>query len=329
MNYGELEILHHKVLTRTVSDFKFAALLGTKLFPVQQIDGITARWDIISPGREKGTFRIPGEPATVVELTRLAQRTATCILMLLEKSLDEATLAWLRMAGEEDVNSARAHITEEQYDLDRRIQYTKEWTIWQALTGSLTIDQDNLKLSIDYGLDASHKPTASASWATAATDIPADIRAWKALIYEDSGYQPAEAYCNETVMEYMIKNDNVGDLLGDYVLKEQLAQEGYIKRFMGLDWHVYDAGYMVGDTFTNFIADDTVIIVPAEKVYGRLQVGTQEIPTGFSSVEKAYGKFSYAATQPNPPGVDLFVGENFLPVILIPGAVVCADVTPA
>jgi len=328
VNYGELEILHHKVLTRTVKDFKFDSLLGGKLLRKQQIDGITARWDIVSPSREKGAFRIPGEPATVVELVKVAERTATCILMLLEKSLDEGTLAWLRSAGEEDVSAARARITEEQYDLDRRIQYTKEWAIWQALTGTLSIDQENLKLTIDYGLDASHKPTAAASWANADTDIPADVRAWKGLVYEDSGYQPAKAYCNESVMEYMLKNNIVKELLGDYVLREQVAREGYVKRFMGLDWHVYDAGYLAGETFTKFIGDDTVIMVPGEKVYGRLQVGTQEIPTGFSSVEKAFGKFAYAVTESNPPGVNLFVGENFLPVITIPGAIVCADVTP-
>ena len=28
MNFGELEILHHKVLTRTVSDFTFDELVG-------------------------------------------------------------------------------------------------------------------------------------------------------------------------------------------------------------------------------------------------------------------------------------------------------------
>ena len=108
-----------------------------------------------------------------------------------------------------------------------------------------------------------------------------------------------------------------------------MAQEGYITRFMGLNWHVYDAGYLdASDTFHSFIPDDTVIIVPGQKVYGRMQVGTQEVPTGFSETVRVYGRFSYAVTQANPPGVNLYVGENFLPVVTLPGAVVCADVTP-
>ena len=329
MNFGELEILHHKVLTRTVSEFTYGELLGTGLFPEEHVEGITAQWDILSPARQKGAFRIPGEPATRVELERVANRTATCVLMLLEKALDEATLAWLRLAGEEDVASARARITAEQAALARRIQLAKEWAAWQALTGTLTIDQDNLKLTVDYGLDASHKPTAAASWALTTTDIPADVRAWKKLVAQDSGYVAGEAFVNEGVMEMMVKNDNVKNIIGETSLKEQLAQEGYITRFMGLNWHVYDAGYLdASGTFRTFIPDDTVVIVPDQKVYGRMQVGTQEVPTGFSETVRVYGRFSYAVTQPNPPGVNLYVGENFLPVITLPGAVVSADVTP-
>jgi len=329
MNFGELEILHHKVLTRTVVDFTHDELLGNQLLPEEHVEGITAQWDILSPTRQKGAFRVPGEPATRVELEKVGSRTATCILMLLEKALDEATLAWLRLAGEQDVASARARITAEQAELARRIQLAREWAVWQALSGTLTIDQDNLKLTVDYGLDATHTPTAAASWALTDTDIPADVRAWKKLVAQDSGYVAGEAFVNEGVMENMVKNDTVKAVIGETSLKEQLAREGYITRFMGLNWHVYDAGYLdASGTFHTFIPDDTVIILPSQKVYGRMQVGTQEVPTGFSETVRVYGRYSYAVTQSNPPGVNLYVGENFLPVVTLPGAIVCADVTP-
>jgi len=328
MNFGELEILHHKVLTRTVTDFAFPELLGLGLFPEERVEGITAQWDILSPARQKGTFRVPGEPAARVELERVGSRTASCILMLLEKALDEATLAWLRLAGEEDVASARARITAEEAALARRIDLAKEWAVWQALTGQLVIDQPNLKLTVDYGLDESHKPEVSTSWSSSSADIPADVRAWKKLIAQDSGYIAGEAFVNEGVMESMVKNENVKDVIGETSLKEQLAQEGYITRFLGLNWHVYDAGYLdASDTFHSFIPDDTVIFLPSQKVYGRMQVGTQEVPAGYSETVRVYGRFAYAVTQSNPPGVNLYVGENFLPVITLPGAVVCADVS--
>ncbi len=328
MNYGELEVLHHKVLTKTVVDFKFDELQGLKLFPEEPIDGITAKWDILSPSREKGAFRIPGEPATRVELSKVATRYATCILMLLEKCLDEATLAWLRSVGTDDVTSARARITQEQAELDRIIQFTKEWAAWQALSGTLSIDQDNLKLSVDYGIASEHKPTASASWATSTTDIPADLREWKRLVAQDSGLVAGRAFCNESVMEYLIKNENVSAMLGQGQLREQVAQFGYIARFMGLEWGVYDAGYKDGDNFVPFIPDDKLILVPAENVFARVQVGTQEIPTGWNETSRVFGKFSYAVVETNPPGINLFLGENFLPVVSLPGAIVYADVTP-
>ena len=99
---------------------------------------------------------------------------------------------------------------------------------------------------------------------------------------------------------------------------------------MGLDWHVYSAGYIDPDgDFQRFIPDDKVIILPRESMFARLQLGSQMIPAGSANdLVKAYGTFSYAVVQTNPPGINLYVGKNFLPVLLIPDAVVYADVTP-
>jgi len=329
MDIGTVEVLDFKVLTGTLSNFKHPELAGQAILGSATVEGNVAAWDVYAPSRVTGNFRVPGAPATKVDLVKVASRTATLAPVLLEKTLDDMALSWLRSGDAAAGDSARARITREEADLDRVLEYTKEYTVWQALSGTLTVNQGDVKFTVDYGLKNSHKPTASASWATASTDVIGDIRAWKALVAADCGYTATDAYCNESVMDYLLGNDDIAGFLGEGALREQVAESGYITRFMGLNWHVYDAGYIDGSgDFQNFIADDRLFIVAAGAPLGAVLSGSQEIPAGFSETRRVYGKFAYSAVESNPPGVRLFVGENFLPVIYIPDAVVAADVTP-
>lgn len=329
MDISLVEILDHKVLTATLANFKHPELLGLGLLPSQVVDGNVASWDVYSPSRVTGNFRVAGAPATKVDLMKIASRTATLAPVLLEKALDDAALSWLRSAEAQSGDSARAKITREEADLDRVLEYTKEYAIWQALSGTLAVNQGDVKFTVDYGLDVAHKPTAAASWALAATDVIADIKAWKGVIAESCGYVATDAYCNESVMEYLMGNDDVVAFLGEGSMREQVAESGRIKRFMGLNWHVYDAGYLDSTgTFRKFIADDRLFLVAGGAPFGAILSGSQEIPAGFSETRRVHGKFAYSAVDSNPPGVRLFVGENFLPVLYMPDAVVAADVTP-
>lgn len=330
-SFGELDTLNYQVMTKTVGEFQHPNLVLTARFPDEVIDGIQARWDVLKPSRQKAGFRVPNQAASKLDLMSVDTKSATCLLMNLEKALDEGALGWLREPGTAEQNNARALITREQADLEARIAYTVEWAVSQALSGSLTVTVGGVNRTIDYGVDATHKPTASASWATATTDIPDDVGAWAELIEKDSGYAAADAYVNRNTMAYIIKNTKVQNLLGQGTVREQVAESGYITHFMGLDWHVYNAGYIdANGDFQRFVPDDTVVILPRENVFGRLQLGSQMIPVGSGSNDlvKVFGAFSYAVVQTNPPGVNLYVGKNFLPVLTLPDAVVYADVTP-
>jgi hypothetical protein len=330
-SFGELDVLNYQVMTQTVSEFRHPNLMLTGRFPEEVIDGIQARWDRLQPSRGTAGFRVPNQAASKLGLMSVASRNATCLLMNLEKALDEGALGWLREPGTAEQNNARAFITREQADLEARIAYTVEWAVAQALSGSLTVAVGGVNRTIDYGLDATHQPTAAASWADPDTDIPADVGAWAELIEKDSGYAAADAYVNRNTMAAIVKNSSVQNLLGQGTVREQVAETGHITHFMGLDWHVYNAGWVdASGTFQRFIPDDKVVILPREDVFGRLQSGSQMIPAGAGSNDlvKVYGTFSYAVVQTNPPGVHLYVGKNFLPVVTVPDAIVYADVTP-
>jgi hypothetical protein len=329
MDIGTVEVLDYKVLTGTLSNFKHPELVGQALMAKAAVEGNIASWDVYSPSRVTGNFRVPGAPATKVDLVKVASRTATLAPVLLEKTLDDMALSWLRSGDAAAGDGARARITREEADLDRVLEYTKEYAVWKALSGTLAVNQGDVKFTVDYDLKNTHKPTASTSWATSSTDVIADIKTWKGLVAADCGYAPTDAYCNESVMEYLMTNDDVASFLGEGALREQVAQNGYITRFMGLAWHVYDAGYIdAAGAFQKFIGDDKLFVVAADAPFGAILSGSQEIPAGFSETRRVYGKFAYSAVESNPPGVRLFVGENFLPVIYIPDAIVAADVTP-
>ncbi len=330
-SFGELDVLNYQVMTKTVGEFQHPNLLLTSRFPDEVIDGIRARWDVLKPSRQKAGFRVPNQAASKLDIMSIDTKSATCLLMNLEKALDEGALGWLREPGTAEQNNARAVITREQADLEARIAYTVEWAVSQALSGTLTCTIGGVSRSIDYEIDSSHKPTAASSWATSSTDIPDDVAAWAGLVEEDSGYAAADAYVNRNTMAYVIKNTKVQNLLGQGTVREQVAESGHITHFMGLDWHVYNGGYIdVNGDFQRFIPDDKVLILPRENVFGRLQLGSQMIPqvNGANDLVKVYGTFSYVVVQTNPPGVNLYVGKNFLPVLVLPDAVVYADVTP-
>ena len=272
-----------------------------------------------------------GAPAKVVALEVVAHRMAKCLKRFDSKLLSGDFLNNLRNQGTRQKN-ARALLTREQESLSRRNAYAREYCVAKALSGTLTIAQADVKATMDYGIASEHKPTASVSWATSTTDIPADLVAWKRLVEEDSGYSAGYAFANDSVLQYLLKNENVKDMLGESALREQIAQSGAINAFMGLEWIFYNSGYRDAEgTFVPFIPNDTVILTPAMAGWCAMQVGSTMIPSGGGAgndLAEVNGRYSYAVVETDPPGVKLFCGDCFLPVITIPGAVVYADVTP-
>lgn len=329
---SELYLLHQSTLTKTVAGFQYPDfVLGNTLFPAQPIQGDTAEWDVLKPARKVGEFVADGAPSKAVALEAVGHRIAKCLKRFDSKRLSGDFLNNIRDLGARQKN-ARAALTREQQALDKRNAFAKEWALSRALTGTLTINQEDVKLSVDYELDGAHKPTASVSWATSTTDIPADLMAWKRLIEKDSGFTAGYAFANDKVLAYLLNNEATTGLLGESRLREQVAQSGVITNFMGLDWFFYNAGYLDGSgTFVPFIADDKVILTPKETDWCALQVGSTLIPSGNGAgndLVEVSGRYSYAVVETDPPGVRLFVGDSWLPVIAIPGAVVYADVTP-
>lgn len=73
-------------------------------------------------------------------------------------------------------------------------------------TGKVVIDENGVKETFDFGLDVSHKPTASVLWSDPTADIISDERAWIELVADDALVEPSMATVPRALMAYLQKN---------------------------------------------------------------------------------------------------------------------------
>lgn len=323
MGYGELSILQHQVMTELVRKFPTPQFIGKTMFPEKPILTNTAEWDELHQNRDMADYVVPDGEAKVVNRLGVKHKTSTVACLKEKKQLKGSTMAWLRKPGTEHTQIKEQAVRDELQDLDSRIEFRREWARWQALSGTLTVNQADVKFTVDYGIDSSHKPTVTTAWSDAGADIIGDLQVWKSLIQQDSGEQATTVYVNSVVMEYMIKNTGIKALMGES-LKTQILQNGYITRVMGLNFVVYDAGYVpAGGSFTKFIGDEVAIMVTSSPFAEEQLAPSTDPKSGFTP-----GKFSKSWTEEDPAGIWVLEELNSLPIIKKVENIVYADLTP-
>ena len=97
--------------------------------------------------------------------------------------------------------------------LMRGISARQELARGRALQdGALTIDENGLLLTVDFGRAAGHSVTAGTTWATTTTDILGDILSWMDTYNDTNGFLPGGIVTSRTVWTYMLKNDGFRNL---------------------------------------------------------------------------------------------------------------------
>ncbi len=205
----ELSILKHQVMTALVKKFPTPQFIGKVFFPEKPIDTDTAKWDEVHQNRDMADYVVPDGESNIVKRLGVIQRSATVASLKEKKQLKGSTMAWLRKPGTEHEQYGEQAVRDELADLDSRLEFRREWARWQALTGTLTVNQEKVKFVVDYGIDSSHKPTVGTAWSDVSADILGDLTAWKQLIQQDSGEQATTVYLNTIVMNYLIKNTGI------------------------------------------------------------------------------------------------------------------------
>lgn len=332
----DVELLRQEALIDMINEFQPGELRLSQsgILPRQEGAGRQFAWDIL--GIERDIPKLEGlhAPARPRKLQVIKQQSARLARSFKSVHVPASLLIDLRNPGSDQRQRvAEDTVGRELRALSMAIDRTNEFMIAGALQGSLTLDLDELSHTIDYGFSASHILSIGSgiplAWDDQAANVVKDIRSFRTLIEEDSGFSAGTVWTSSEVIDALIRNDFVNSYFASTPAGVQALTEGQIGRFYGLNWVAYDGTYKDsnGDV-QRYIPKNKLIVTPAPNDdWGFMRVGSDAVPTddGMSAMERI-GRYSYADVLKNPAAIALFAGEVRLPVIRIPDAVVVATV---
>ncbi len=292
-------------------------------------------WEVITGSRNIAEPNVPNSEAHIVQRLGRSQKSAAFIYLRDKKVFEPTTLHWLKEPGELAKTNAEAAVMREVKDLNNRFNAFAEYCLWKSLSGTLTLDYNDVQSTVDYGFSNTHLPTAAATWSSATPkQIVNDVRTWKRLIRRDGRVEAKEAYATETGVSYIFDSFATtgvantfpgGQLLSDR-MKDEYYKSGVLPGFLGLNWKLAESVYTTSNgTVTQFLPDDRIVIGnfeenrPIELFEG--PTADDEAPSGFT------GKFSKSWKEKDPSARQVLLEWHMMPVITRPEQFVYADLT--
>jgi len=331
----EISLLKQNVLTGLIE--KYVAppeSVGRNLFKNKSHPFTEAKWDVIKGSRERSQPTLPNREAKIVSQLGVGQKTASFIYVREKKAFEPTTIRWLREPGEMARANAEATVRRETKDLNQRLERLEESYCWEALQGTITIDEVDVQATISMGIDATHIVTSTVKWDNAITgsdpaldyydgDIIGDIYTWRKLIRQDTGFDATDIYLPGDVMEYVYRNHFIKSLFSEKH-KWQYLQSSVIEGLLGLNWHVFDGGYEEPeDTFVPYI--DAKKLIMMAKGGNPFQM-LQGLSADHDAPKNHTGKFSKSWQTKDPSARFFLIEENFLPIIQRPDNLIVATV---
>lgn len=299
----------------------------------------TAEWDILRGSRAVARFNVVNSEAHIVDRLGRSHESASFAHIREKKTFDYTTMNWIRTPGQIAAANAERAVMRELRDLNTRVDNRVELSIWQALTGTLVVSDDELGniATVDYKFLPSHKPSPTASWETATPkQIVADVKAWKRLIEWDGGVKATEAWTSNEVLDWIFdafatRGDAGSNFAGAALLsdrmKEQYFSSGTLPTFLNLNWQVNDSVYdptgsAYGPNPTN-PSEDTRFLNENSLILGNFTEGRPiELIEGsvadFDASLQRTGKFAKNWRDEDPSAIWYLIAYSFLPVILKP-----------
>lgn len=235
------------------------------LLPMKDSMLPTIRWD------EKGAINgmTPpislGTKAPLLAMRTLTNRSEVPMYFAEQQHLGEEEFLNIRMAGALDKLAGRQLVDDGTEQLLVRLFTRIEWSRWQAMRGSLALDENGIKRTVTYSTTSISNPSTLWSVVASATPI-ANVQAW-ALQFRGKGSGPLRVYYNRKVATYLSQNAEVRDLVKANGMAPKLGVLSIgdiLNTLIGdVQFIQYDEGYLVGGTFTPYIADNEVILVKA------------------------------------------------------------------
>jgi len=338
----DVELLRQEELIGMINDFEVdpnLELTASGVLPVSNGMGDNKSWDIKVVQRDIDTFEGKYSPAGVRKMQYVKNQTATLVKTFKSTPIPGQILIDLREPGTTTRQVvAQNRIAEEQQELLELIRRQDEFLVAKALQDDLSVKIDDIQHDVEYFFPAGHKNltiggggnNVAVDWFDSGADVVHEIRKWKQLIAEDSGYKPETVWCSDEIIECLIKNDFVAQYFATTPAGQEFLKEGTISRFMGLNWKPYMNTYTdENNAVQRYIPKgDLIMHARPSKTWGEFWVGSDVIPTDDKQgMHEVQGLYSYSELVTNPPSIGLFAGKTRLPLIKKPNAIVVARVT--
>ncbi len=342
MDYPNLtaEVLTGIVTGIKVDDtnYPFSAAFGSGALDIDA-PGLWTKWDEEQPVREiSKAFESRHSIATPTNPGGVKTKASGMILSFKKRNLYPEDLDILRAIGgaTSERDAALRNVDFVLGDIDRRFRREPmEYLICAALQDNISITMDGVALTPDYGLDVTHDLTASATWATAGTDILADIETMRRLIIQDSGEMPTTIWCGRSVPGYILKNTVIKGWWQNFAgadtrLERMLVGQSF--NFYGLTWNKMEKGYLSSGVWTPYLNADKIIMTPEPSPrWFQNHKGLVKFPTSvLGSVRdfgSTFGVAAWARLRDEPPSLTTYHRWAGLPILVFPAAVVNFDTT--
>jgi hypothetical protein len=330
MDFGA--VLSYESLTGVVEKFKFGSHKFQRLFPGRPIDGSVETWDVIDPSRAVGAYT--SGAALEVGKDAVSNETEKVFRQFYRSRFQGTDLTSLRRLGSNAQDRVGRSIRNQQLlKMTRRVAMTNEYLRALALRDGISVTVDGITKTVTFGVASEHKPNVSITnpWSTTSNDISTDVLGWADLIGQDSGYEATTIHAGWKVFDYVMRNDKVVATLGGSAMAEQIIKQGYAQDIFGFNWVRYTLGYKPdGGSFTPFIPDNRIIMTPEpDGAWSHEAEGIEHVPTADGNdIQTATGLFSYGDVEKNPVAVVMYVGDNRIPILDIPNAIIYAQVAP-
>jgi hypothetical protein len=319
-------------------------------------------YDVFNRTQDLATGRVPG----TANLNTVPQKVGR-VRFTIPRSAEQIPLTDEDLVNRRQIGQAvtvvdsmgENYIMRQKRYLAEKVANLIEFQTAAMLRGSYSFDQvgDELRHRfsggaevIDYQIPPGNKgqldmlgsgPIINASWANAATDIPAQVYAINDAMNALTGMGIEHAVCNSKTIQYVLNNDKVRAQAGIAQSPfEMVTRDGpgrftfKLRAIPWLYWHVVDYRLRIwnGTNFvlTHLIDDDQVSFFPEPNpMWCQYLNGGEVVTEGPNGVRAfRYGFYAYGYPTWNPSGWNLCQVFNGIPALYVPAAIAVADVTP-
>lgn len=263
-------------LNKLISKFDRApSMFFSNLFPTQQYDSDTIKWELEYGTAGMTPFVAPGSIAPMVGIDGIGEASAKAAYWKEKMYYDEEFLNNLREPGTwATYQTAERKLSRGSRKLRFRCDRRREWMNSQMLVnGTLSyLQKGGTRISISYGIPATHQVTLTGDdrWnVTAAASNPVeDVFDGKKVVSEDSLSQVNHAILNSELLKVLLMKGTIQDLLkssafGDGDLFQNPSQ--VIGTLLGVGpLTVYDEMFEITGWLTGNVTGGATTVIPVD-----------------------------------------------------------------